>query len=201
MKPGRNDIEVRVAKESANKSVNLAERRGDYWTFGGIYRPVWLEARPRDHMTWIAIDARADGSFTRAGASQPAAAPGTRVSAQVRRCRGQAHGRAAHGSQSTGDTADDHAESSPRPRLWTAETPNLYTAEFALQPARGALHERARALRLSHARGAARAMASISTAARSCSRASTATASARHRPHADARAELRRRAAHQGPPT
>ena len=47
VKPGRNDIEVRVSKESANKSVNLAERRGDYWTFGGIYRPVWLEARPQ----------------------------------------------------------------------------------------------------------------------------------------------------------
>ena len=48
VKPGRNEIEVVVAKESANKSVNHAERRGDYWTFGGIYRPVWLEARPRE---------------------------------------------------------------------------------------------------------------------------------------------------------
>ena len=64
VKTGRNEIEVRVSKESANKSVNDAERRGDYWTFGGIYRPVWLEARPRHHIAWTAIDARADGSFT-----------------------------------------------------------------------------------------------------------------------------------------
>jgi hypothetical protein len=63
VKPGRNEIEVKVSKESANKSVNHAERRGDYWTFGGIYRPVWLEARPPDHIVWTAIDARADGSF------------------------------------------------------------------------------------------------------------------------------------------
>src|SRR5687768_15473286 len=63
VRSGTNDIEVRVSKESANQSVNHAERRGDYWTFGGIYRPVWLEARPRQHIAWTAIDARADGSF------------------------------------------------------------------------------------------------------------------------------------------
>src|SRR4051812_10078858 len=55
--PGSNQLEVRVAKESANSSVNLAERRGDFWTFGGIYRPVWIEARPRQHIAWTAIDA------------------------------------------------------------------------------------------------------------------------------------------------
>jgi beta-galactosidase/beta-glucuronidase len=61
VQPGANQIEVRVAKESANQSVNHAERRGDYWTFGGIYRPVWLEARPRHHIAWTAIDDRAEG--------------------------------------------------------------------------------------------------------------------------------------------
>src|SRR5262245_127083 len=40
-----NLVEVTVSKESSNSSVNRAERRGDYWTFGGIFRPVWLEAR------------------------------------------------------------------------------------------------------------------------------------------------------------
>ncbi len=74
VKPGRNQIEIAVAKESSNKSVNHAERRGDYWTFGGIYRPVWLEARPRDHIVWTAIDARADGSFLRSRASRSARA-------------------------------------------------------------------------------------------------------------------------------
>ena len=28
-------------------TVNRAERQSDYWIFGGIFRPVWLEARPR----------------------------------------------------------------------------------------------------------------------------------------------------------
>src|SRR6185312_10260420 len=32
---GENLLEVTVDKESANKSVNNAERRGDYWNYGG----------------------------------------------------------------------------------------------------------------------------------------------------------------------
>ena len=34
-----NKLEVTVAKHSANKSVNGAERTGDYWMYGGIYPP------------------------------------------------------------------------------------------------------------------------------------------------------------------
>ncbi len=41
-----NLLEVTVSKESSNPSVNLAERRADYWNFGGIFRPVYLEALP-----------------------------------------------------------------------------------------------------------------------------------------------------------
>ncbi len=43
LRPGRrNLLEVRVAKHSANKSVNAAERKADWWLYGGIYRPVWI---------------------------------------------------------------------------------------------------------------------------------------------------------------
>ncbi len=41
-----NLLEVTVSKESSNVSVNRAERLGDYWNFGGIFRPVFLEALP-----------------------------------------------------------------------------------------------------------------------------------------------------------
>ena len=58
-----NQIEVRVAKESADKSVNNAERKADWWLFGGIYRPVYLEARPTIHIADYALDPRADGSL------------------------------------------------------------------------------------------------------------------------------------------
>ena len=51
------------AKESENASVNLAERRADYWNFGGIFRPVFLEVKPAVNLRHIAIDAKMDGTF------------------------------------------------------------------------------------------------------------------------------------------
>jgi hypothetical protein len=61
---GTNKLEVTVHKESANASVNNAERRADWWNFGGIYRPVYLTATAPEHIAHHAIDARADGSMT-----------------------------------------------------------------------------------------------------------------------------------------
>ncbi|HSM47221.1 MAG TPA: glycoside hydrolase family 2 TIM barrel-domain containing protein [Draconibacterium sp.] len=58
-----NLLEVDVAKHSENESVNRAERQADFWIFGGIFRPVFLEVLPEIHMNRTAIDAKADGSF------------------------------------------------------------------------------------------------------------------------------------------
>src|SRR5688500_18114009 len=47
IKPGKAQLlEVSVRKKSANASVNCAERQADFWLFGGIYRPVYLEIVP-----------------------------------------------------------------------------------------------------------------------------------------------------------
>lgn len=58
-----NLLEVSVDKHSENEGVNEAERRSDFWIFGGIFRPVFLEAKPRTNIERIALDAKADGSF------------------------------------------------------------------------------------------------------------------------------------------
>ncbi len=58
-----NLLEVTVAKHSANQSVNEAERKADFWIFGGIFRPVWLEVLPVAHIEQVSIDAKADGEF------------------------------------------------------------------------------------------------------------------------------------------
>jgi beta-galactosidase/beta-glucuronidase len=58
-----NLLEVTVKKESDDASVNLAERRADYWNFGGIFRPVFLEISPSAFISRVAVDARADGAF------------------------------------------------------------------------------------------------------------------------------------------
>lgn len=62
--PGKkNELEVMVHKESANKSVNSAERMADWWLFGGIYRPVYLKALPQSHISHVAVDPRMDGTL------------------------------------------------------------------------------------------------------------------------------------------
>lgn len=58
-----NVLEVEVNKHSANESVNRAEREADFWIFGGIFRPVYLEILPNSHFSRLAIDAKADGTF------------------------------------------------------------------------------------------------------------------------------------------
>ncbi|ABQ07233.1 glycoside hydrolase family 2 protein [Flavobacterium johnsoniae] len=60
----KNILEVHVWKHSTNKSVNNAERRADWWLFGGIYRPVWLEVSPKAHIENIAVNPKMDGSIT-----------------------------------------------------------------------------------------------------------------------------------------
>ena len=58
-----NTLEVKVNKVSANESINFAERNADFWIFGGIYRPVYLQVFPKEHIERVAIDAKADGTI------------------------------------------------------------------------------------------------------------------------------------------
>ncbi|MFY0607656.1 MAG: beta-galactosidase [Cyclobacteriaceae bacterium] len=58
-----NLLEVKVNKASSNESINHAERKADFWVFGGIFRPVYLQAFPESHIERIAIDAQADGDI------------------------------------------------------------------------------------------------------------------------------------------
>ena len=59
-----NTLEVFVSKHSEDKTVNAAERMADWWLFGGIYRPVYLEIKPAEHIAQLKVDPKADGSFT-----------------------------------------------------------------------------------------------------------------------------------------
>ncbi len=59
-----NLLEVTVHKKSANNSINRAERQADFWLFGGIFRPVYLQIVPVTFIERTAIDAKADGAFT-----------------------------------------------------------------------------------------------------------------------------------------
>ncbi len=139
IKPGLNRIEVTVSKVSANESVEAAERMGDYWVFGGIYRPVYLEVLPAEYIDWTSVDADADGSFVLdvylqhvdqadnvvvrilSGDGNPL---GSETSATVE--KGQEKVRV-----STKVAGHD---------LWTAESPNLYNVQIQLRNEKKLLH-------------------------------------------------------------
>jgi hypothetical protein len=59
----KNVLEVTVAKHSANNSVNEAERKADFWIFGGIFRPVFLEALPETFIHGADFSSEANGEI------------------------------------------------------------------------------------------------------------------------------------------
>lgn len=135
---GSNLLEVDVAKRSSNEKTAGAENQADYWMFGGLFRPVWLEAAPVQSISHAAIDARADGSLTAAIelAGEPA---GAVVEARIIDARGMAVG-APFSAPVTADTRLTLRTRLPAPRLWTAETPNLYTLRLTLRRGAAVLH-------------------------------------------------------------
>lgn len=59
-----NLLEVKVSKHSSNESINDAERKTDFWLFGGIYRPVYLEVKPQKQIQSIALNADMNGHIS-----------------------------------------------------------------------------------------------------------------------------------------
>ena len=137
-----NLIEVTVAKNSSNRSINDAERAADYWVFGGMFRPVWLEALPPQFIDWTAIDARADGSFlAEVHLGAPLATEHGEVRAEVTDLEGRALGAALTTTISSGATQAVVRGTFTGVKLWTAETPHLYRVTFTLTTsASGATH-------------------------------------------------------------
>jgi beta-galactosidase/beta-glucuronidase len=129
-----NRLEVEVLKESTNPKVNLAERRADYWNFGGIWRPVFIISKPAQNIQRVAIDAKGDGHFM-ADVFLNLALPGSSVSVDILDAKGKVAGKGAPLSISSDQARVDFTVKNPK--TWNAETPNLYTAVFTLKDANG----------------------------------------------------------------
>jgi hypothetical protein len=134
-----NLLEVDVAKTSANKFTAKAENKGDYWMFGGIFRPVWLESTPPQAIEHTAIDARADGSLL-AEVTLAGAKPGATVEAQVVGADGGKVGKPFAATVGGAPGKLELRTTIVKPRLWSAETPNLYTLRLSLRQGRTVLH-------------------------------------------------------------
>jgi hypothetical protein len=133
----QNLLEVTVAKHSANQSVNEAERKADFWIFGGIYRPVFLEALPQTHIEHVAIHAKADGSFA---ADINAKGRATAVTVQLFDMEGKAYGAPIIKSIASNEYKASLSGFLTSPKLWSDEFPNLYTAVFTLSQDGKAIH-------------------------------------------------------------
>lgn len=131
----KNRIQVTVAKESENAGVNLAERRADYWNFGGIFRPVFMQARPALNMRHIALDAKHDGTF-KAVATLSMPVDGGKITTAIYDKNGKKVGESVTPiRKGAGEGYIDMKVGNPA--TWTAETPELYRAEFTLSDASG----------------------------------------------------------------
>jgi hypothetical protein len=143
----RNLLEVTVSKASANRSVNQAERHGDFWVFGGIYRPVYLQAFPAQHIDHVAIDAGADGGLRAdlalagivAGAAPGATTAADSVRAQVFTMDGRPVGDV-FGAPLKGDTLVQLHTTVTGILPWSPETPQLYQLRCTLLAQGRTLH-------------------------------------------------------------
>jgi hypothetical protein len=126
-----NVLEVTVDKYSANASVNGAERKGDFWVYGGIYRPVYLEAAPPEHITNVAVDGKMTGSF-KADVFLDKVAAGSILEGQICTITGAKVGLPFRLSLKKSDTVARLSTNIAGPKLWSPEFPNLYEAVFTL---------------------------------------------------------------------
>lgn len=136
----QNLLEVTVDKTSANSSVNDAERRNsDFWVFGGIYRPVYLEVVPGTFIERLAVNAKADGSFQLDVYPQNLKGDET-IEAQVQKLNGENLGKPFAIKANTTDEHLDLKSNFSKPLLWSAEFPNLYQVIVAIKNKQGVIH-------------------------------------------------------------
>ncbi len=129
-----NLLEATISKHSSNNSINRAERKADFWLFGGLFRPVYLEIMPQTRIERVAIDAQANGVFN----LQVFANTSVRQTIEAQVC--QLNGKPVEGAFSlrVGDSVLHHQFN--HHRLWNPEEPNLYYVSVYLKEGNKIIH-------------------------------------------------------------
>jgi hypothetical protein len=135
-----NLLEVTVSKESANPNVNMAERRADYWNFGGIFRPVFIEALPAQNMDRVCIDAKGDGRFQAEVFLGSAMNADATVEAQLQDLDGKNMGRPLVATVPSGGDKVTFSTQFSNVKSWSAETPERYRIRFTLKQGQQTMH-------------------------------------------------------------
>ena len=140
LKPvGQNLLEVTVDKMSANTSVNEAERESDFWVFGGIFRPVYLEIVPETFIDRMAINAKADGSFQVDVFPQNLKNNET-IEAQVQKLTGENVGRPFSVKGADNQEHVGLKSNFIKPLLWSSEFPHLYQVVVTIKSGQRVVH-------------------------------------------------------------
>ncbi len=135
-----NILEVDVAKHSSNESVNRAERQADFWIFGGIFRPVFLEVLPEIHMRRIAIDAKFDGTFNSLIVLNRSKADYS-VEVDLFDLQGNKIGKTVYSEMKKGITEQFISGNFDDVKSWNPEYPNLYNMIITLKSGDDILHK------------------------------------------------------------
>jgi len=129
-------LEVTVSKKSANNSVNRAERQADFWLFGGIFRPVFLEIVPETFIERVAVDAKANGAFGMQVFSKNTS-KNQSVEIQVQELNGKKIGTPFRVSAADSNYLKNNFTGIKK---WNAEQPNLYNAIISIKEGTKTIH-------------------------------------------------------------
>jgi len=136
----KNLLEVTVDKVSANASINKAERTSDFWIFGGIFRPVYLETVPNKFIERVAVNAKADGTFQLDVYGQNLAADDI-LEAQVKKLTGENVGKAFAVKANLANGMHTLKATFSNPLLWSSEFPNLYQVVVRIKNKQKIIHQ------------------------------------------------------------
>lgn len=123
-----NELEVYVKKQSDNTGITGSERRADYWVFGGILRPVYLEAKPLENIQRVAVDALANGGF-RADVYLAGLKNAVKLLVEIQSLDGEVEARFETKAISP---VTHFSEKITAHKTWNPESPYLYNAVFIL---------------------------------------------------------------------
>lgn len=138
LKNGENLLEVEVSKPATNPQVHKAERISDFWLFGGIFRPVYIDAVPINHIQRIAIDASMNGEFQIDVYTDIPNKNKLTLTAQLYDLNQQKVGKSF--STKVVENKNHLSASFKDILLWTPETPNLYSVVIQLKSNKKVLH-------------------------------------------------------------
>jgi len=127
-----NVLTVTVRKFSADPFVEGAEEGNvDYWIYAGIFRPVYLEAKPAVYIDRIAANPLANGNIT-VSAFLGGTANNYTVKAFVTDSNNVQLGSSFSNTVTGGATNVILSAALPAPNPWSSEFPTLYTLTVQL---------------------------------------------------------------------